>query len=131
MPSFEQALAELETIVHDLEDGKLGLAEALARYERGVNLLKQCYGLLEGAERRIEILCGVDADGNPISEPFEAAGELALEEKAQARSKRRTADRPPPSNQPSPGDSARPAQRPSPPGARGDDSDIDTPGSLF
>ena len=35
-------------------------------------LLKQCYELLERAERRIELLCGVDADGNPITEPFEA-----------------------------------------------------------
>ena len=35
-PDFEQALAELETIMHDLEDGKLGLAEGLARYERGI-----------------------------------------------------------------------------------------------
>ena len=30
-PCFEDALAELETIVHQLEEGQLGLAEALAR----------------------------------------------------------------------------------------------------
>ena len=54
-PSFEQALASLEQIVHDLEEGRLGLAESLARYEEGVKLLKQCHGLLEprGAADRI------------------------------------------------------------------------------
>ena len=64
-PSFEEALAELDAIVHDLEEGQTGLAEALARYEQGVGLLKRCYGLLERAERRIELLTGIDAQGNP------------------------------------------------------------------
>ena len=46
LPSFEKALAELEKILRDLEDGTTTLDEALARYERGVGLLKQCYGQL-------------------------------------------------------------------------------------
>jgi exodeoxyribonuclease VII small subunit len=89
-PSFEQALAELDAIVHDLEEGQTSLAEALARYEQGVGLLKQCYGLLERAERRIELLTGVDAQGNPVTEPFDDQATMSLEEKAQARSKRRS-----------------------------------------
>jgi exodeoxyribonuclease VII small subunit len=93
-PSFEHALTELEAIMHELEEGKLGLAEGLARYERGVGLLKQCYELLSHAERRIELLCGVDADGNPITQPFEAGPEQSLEEKAQSRGRRRSAARP-------------------------------------
>jgi exodeoxyribonuclease VII small subunit len=93
-PSFEHALTELETIMHDLEEGRLGLAEGLARYERGVGLLKQCYELLSHAERRIELLCGVDADGNPVTQPFEPGPEQSLEEKAQSRGKRRSAARP-------------------------------------
>lgn len=88
-PSFEQALAQLETIVHELEEGEIGLADALDRYEQGIKLLKQCYGLLERAERRIEVLSGVDASGNPITQPFSDAS-LSLEEKAQSRSRRRT-----------------------------------------
>ena len=59
------ALSELEVIVGELEGGKLGLADALARYEQGVKHLKSCHGLLERAERRIEILSGIDADGKP------------------------------------------------------------------
>jgi exodeoxyribonuclease VII small subunit len=68
--SFEHSLAELEAIVHDLEDGQLGLADALARYEQGVKHLKHCYALLQEAEQKIELLTGVADDGTPITEPF-------------------------------------------------------------
>ncbi|NIP87144.1 MAG: exodeoxyribonuclease VII small subunit [Planctomycetales bacterium] len=88
--SFEQALAEVEKIVHDLEAGKIGLAEALGRYEQGVQLLKDCYQLLEKAERRIELLSGVDAEGNPVVEPFGEEGESSLEAKSRARARRRS-----------------------------------------
>jgi exodeoxyribonuclease VII small subunit len=91
---FEEALAELEAIVHELEEGQIGLAEALGRYEKGVRLLKQCHGLLEDAQRRIELLTGVDANGNPITQPFEEPAASTLEEKADARSQRRTAPAP-------------------------------------
>ena len=46
---FEQALKELEQIVRLLEDGETGLEEALAHYEKGVSLLKLCYGQLRAA----------------------------------------------------------------------------------
>lgn len=89
-PSFEQALARLESIVRELEDGELGLAESLGRYEEGVALLKQCYGLLDRAQRRIELLSGIDAEGNPLTEPFDDRASLPLDEKAQSRSQRRS-----------------------------------------
>jgi exodeoxyribonuclease VII small subunit len=88
--SFEESLEELEKIVAELESGKLGLSEALARYEEGVKHLKGCQELLEHAERRIELLSGVDADGNPITQPFEEEEIETLEEKAAARGQRRT-----------------------------------------
>lgn len=68
---FEAALDELEQIVGTLESGDAPLAEALARYERGVRLLAQCHGLLDGAERTVALLSGVDADGRPVSTPFD------------------------------------------------------------
>lgn len=68
--SFEAALASLEDIVHDLEDGELGLAEALARYEQGIKHLRHCYDLLEQAERKIELLTGIDAEGRAMTVPF-------------------------------------------------------------
>jgi exodeoxyribonuclease VII small subunit len=87
---FEDSLAELESIVDDLESGKLGLSDALGRYEQGVKHLKACQQLLERAERRIELLSGVDADGNPITHPFDDRQSDSVEEKAAARSQRRS-----------------------------------------
>jgi exodeoxyribonuclease VII small subunit len=89
--TFEESLAELEKIVSELESGKLGLSEALARYEQGVSHLKSCQQMLERAERKIELLSGVDADGNPITQPFNEGESETLEEKAAARGGRRTA----------------------------------------
>jgi exodeoxyribonuclease VII small subunit len=94
-PSFEDSLGELEAIVAELESGKLGLSDALARYEQGVRHLKSCHGLLERAERRIEILSGVDADGKPVTKPFDEQEFASLEERAAARGKRRTSETPP------------------------------------
>jgi exodeoxyribonuclease VII small subunit len=70
--TFEQAFAELEQIVHDLEDGQISLENALNRYEKGVGLLKRCYAQLQQAEQRIQLLLGVSADGQAALQPFEA-----------------------------------------------------------
>ena len=87
---FEEALARLEGIVRALEDGEIGLDDALAQYEQGVKLLRQCHDLLQHAERRIELLSGLDADGNPVCTPFDDQN-LTLEEKADRRTRRRSA----------------------------------------
>ncbi len=68
---FEQALAELERILRELEDGTTTLDDALARYERGVGLLRLCYGKLKDAEQRVRLLTGTAADGSPELQPFE------------------------------------------------------------
>ncbi|MBI3840021.1 MAG: exodeoxyribonuclease VII small subunit [Planctomycetia bacterium] len=88
-PTFEEALAQLDAIVQELEEGQIGLAEGLTRYEDGVKLLKQCYQLLEHAQRRIELLNRVDSEGHVHSEPYDE-GALSLEEKAHARGRRRS-----------------------------------------
>jgi exodeoxyribonuclease VII small subunit len=67
---FEASLADLERIVRDLEDGQLGLDEALARYEQAVALIKRCHSQLQQAEQRILVLTGMEADGQPILQPF-------------------------------------------------------------
>ena len=69
--TFEQALAELERVVRDLEDGKIGLEESLRRYEQGVALLKRCYGQLRQVEQRISELVGTDTNGNAVTKPFD------------------------------------------------------------
>ena len=54
--TFEQAIEELESIIGRIEQGKIGLAESLAEYQRGAALLKRCRGILEVAEQQIEKL---------------------------------------------------------------------------
>ena len=53
---FESASAELEAIVRKMEEGELTLEQAMALYERGVQLSRFCHARLEEAERRLEIL---------------------------------------------------------------------------
>ena len=72
-PSFENSLADLQRIVADLEDGRVGLEESLARFERGIGLLKTCYQVLENAEQRIEQIVGLKSDGTPITKPFDGS----------------------------------------------------------
>jgi exodeoxyribonuclease VII small subunit len=53
---FESAIAELEKIVKQIEDGDLPLEKSLALYERGVELSRYCHEQLGAAQRRIELL---------------------------------------------------------------------------
>jgi exodeoxyribonuclease VII small subunit len=53
---FESAIAELEKIVKQLEEGDLALEKSLALFERGVELSRYCHEQLGAAQRRIELL---------------------------------------------------------------------------
>lgn len=68
---FEKAIEQLEDIVRQLEDGKIGLEAALAQYEIGIGLLRRCHERLQTAERRIVELTGMDAAGQPLTKPFQ------------------------------------------------------------
>lgn len=83
-------MEELETIVQRLEQGGGALEEALEGYSKAIGLMKLCTSQLNSAERRIEILSGVDSQGNPITKPIDDS-EASLEEKQQTRGRRRTA----------------------------------------
>ena len=54
--SFEKALDRLEELVEAMESGEIPLAELVAKYEEGSDLLKKCEKRLEEAELRIEQL---------------------------------------------------------------------------
>jgi len=54
--TFEAALAELETIVATMEGGQLPLADALAAYQRGAELLQYCQAALKDAEQQVQVL---------------------------------------------------------------------------
>ncbi len=71
--SFETALAQLEGTVARLEEGEMPLEEALALFESGVKLSRQCATTLEEAERRVEILVADRGLGeDPEVVPFES-----------------------------------------------------------
>jgi exodeoxyribonuclease VII small subunit len=58
VPSFEAALAELEAIVQNMENGQLSLEASLSAYQRGMELLKACQATLAAAEQKISVLEG-------------------------------------------------------------------------
>jgi exodeoxyribonuclease VII small subunit len=66
--SFEEALAELENIVGDLEQGSNKLDAAIDAYSRGTALKKHCEAKLRDAKERIEKI-SVNGDGSVASEP--------------------------------------------------------------
>lgn len=88
-PTFEGSLSQLQKIVNDLEDGKLGLESSLLRFEEGIRLLRTCYKILEAAEQKIEILTGVDEAGVPMTEVFDASATFEVSEKAVRKPGRR------------------------------------------
>jgi exodeoxyribonuclease VII small subunit len=59
--SFEDALAELEQILSDIEGGQVPLEQSLVMYERGQFLIGHCRGVLARAEKQIEVLGKGDA----------------------------------------------------------------------
>jgi exodeoxyribonuclease VII small subunit len=72
--SFEEALAELERILAEIEGGELGLEESLAKYERGNFLIHHCRGVLNVAEKQIDLL-SKSADGGLTATPMQDATE--------------------------------------------------------
>lgn len=56
--TFEQAFAELESLVEQLEAGQLPLEESLALFERGQALAARCGQLLDSAELKVKQLVG-------------------------------------------------------------------------
>lgn len=53
---FEQAMARLEEIVKELEQGSFTLDESLAAYEEGIGLLRLCTAQLENAQAKVTVL---------------------------------------------------------------------------
>jgi exodeoxyribonuclease VII small subunit len=69
MPSFEESLKKLESIVDKLEKGELSLEDSLKLFEEGVGLSAACKKELEEAEGKVQILIK-QRDGSLKAEPF-------------------------------------------------------------
>ncbi len=54
--TFDQAFAELQRVVGELEQGGLTLERSIELYERGVGLHERCAALLNDAELRVQRL---------------------------------------------------------------------------
>ena len=71
-PRFDETMTRLQEIVTQLEGGELSLEASLALFEEGVGLSRSAQGVLDGAQKRIDILLAVDANGVAKTTPFTA-----------------------------------------------------------
>ncbi len=69
--SFEDALAELEAIVRQLEAGDAPLEESITIYQRGAKLKAHCEGKLKSAQLKVEKIV-LTPDGSASTEAFDA-----------------------------------------------------------
>ena len=73
-PTFEEARAELERIVAQLERGEAGLEDAIALWERGEELYRLCAAKLDSAQGRVEELGRELAAAEPRREGDDEGG---------------------------------------------------------
>ena len=71
---FEDYLAEVEKVVSELEEGEVDLEKSLEKYEAGIKALKKCHEILNGMEKKIEVLTK-DAQGNLATKPLKKSKE--------------------------------------------------------
>ena len=65
-PGFEEALKRLTAIVERLESGELSLEQSLSLFEEGTRLSRTSQAQLDAAEKRVEELLAIDANGQPV-----------------------------------------------------------------
>lgn len=70
-PSFEEAIRRLGQIVEQLERGDLPLEDSLGLFEEGVKLARLSQKRLDVADKRIDELLGVNADGEAMTRKFD------------------------------------------------------------
>lgn len=72
--SFEEALKELETIVDEMENGDVALAELMKKYRRGVELSQKCLKDLDRAEKAMDVTVK-EVDNEIVELKLEIEGE--------------------------------------------------------
>ena len=73
---YEDAVAQIESIIERIESGETGLDETIRACESGLKLIQQCRGVLDAAEQRIAELT---ADEGGRLREASAAGEVEVE----------------------------------------------------
>ena len=85
--TFEDAMAELESIVRELEASRMPLSDLVDNYERGTRLLGYCRGEIEVARQRVEKLSV--AESGAVEESGKEASGKASAPAAETLSKSR------------------------------------------
>ena len=67
--TFESALARMEQITEELEDGELSLEQSLKKFDEGIQLADFCNTKLTEAKAKVELL--LDKNGRLEPEPFD------------------------------------------------------------
>jgi exodeoxyribonuclease VII small subunit len=67
---FEDLLGRLRGLVERLESGNLPLEESLKAFEEGMELCKRGVLILDGAEKKVEMLLGAGSGGAAATAPF-------------------------------------------------------------
>jgi exodeoxyribonuclease VII small subunit len=71
--NLEKSLADLESLVEELESGDLPLDKAMKKFEEGIKLTRGCQAALKEAEQKVEILLKT-AGGDESVEDFDPSG---------------------------------------------------------
>ncbi len=69
--NLEKSLADLETLVAELESGDLPLDKAMKKFEQGIKLTRNCQTALKDAEQKVEIL--LKSAGGESLQDFDSA----------------------------------------------------------
>ena len=77
---FEEAIESLTGIVNNIESGETDLQASLEQYERGMELINHCRGILQAAEKRIEKISTQRKDAEEAEPKDEKSKENAEEE---------------------------------------------------
>jgi exodeoxyribonuclease VII small subunit len=67
--TFESAMARLEQITEELEDGEISLEKSLKKFDEGIKLAEFCNAQLSEARAKVEML--LEKDGRLQAVPFE------------------------------------------------------------
>ena len=67
---FDKLSGQLEKIVEELENGEIGLSDALEKFKKGAKLVEKLEGILKGTQEQVELLTK-ELDGKLKREEFE------------------------------------------------------------
>ncbi len=68
--TFEESMEQLETIVKELESGRLPLEKAIKKFEQGMKYSEICHNILDATEKKLVTILK-DSNGNVKEEPFD------------------------------------------------------------